>query len=132
MLSCWRSGAKLRPIRPPASTTFGPVACGKGWNWIARRAAVAASHADSSRYSRPGGRGFVDRAHAVLLPHRKAAGFILVGNRIPARNPAGRDLIILRDRGAWQVVEQGLKPVVEERQPMFDALMFAARADRLV
>ena len=41
-------------------------------------------------------------------------------------------LVVQHHRGPWQIVEQRLQPLMEERQPMLHPLMLAARADRLV
>src|SRR5215472_6287633 len=40
--------------------------------------------------------------------------------------------MIERDAGAWQIVEQGLQPLVIERQPMLHTDIAAASADRFV
>ena len=74
----------------------------------------------------------VDAAHAPLFGHRRATGFILVGDTLPARKVGRAQLVIQRHRHPGQVVEQLLQPLVEERQPVLGALRLAAGADRLV
>ena len=49
IFSCWRSGAKSRPMRPPASITPGPVGCGSARSSTTRRSPSSASQAASSR-----------------------------------------------------------------------------------
>ena len=44
----------------------------------------------------------------------------------------GADLVVEQHRRAGQVVEDRLQPLVEERQPVLEALHLAAGADRLV
>jgi len=76
--------------------------------------------------------GLVDGIYPALGGHRLAPRVILVGDAVPARQPRRRELVVEHHAGVGQVVEQGFKPLVEERQPVLRALMLTARAHRLI
>ena len=75
---------------------------------------------------------FINRINARFLIHRDFACFILINDRIPARQTRSRNLIINGDRCLWQIIKQGFKAIVKKRQPMFNALMFASRTDGFI
>ena len=79
-----------------------------------------------------GRRRLIDRVHAPLLRHGQLAGFILICNAVPPRQPRGCHLIIQCDRGLRKVIKQGFQLFVKERKPVFDTLMFASCAHSLV
>ena len=76
--------------------------------------------------------GLVDRIQPILALHRLQSRVVLIRDPLPARQPGGGQLIVQHHRGAGEIVEQCLKPVVEEGQPVFHPGMFAPRADRLI
>ena len=67
-----------------------------------------------------------------FLLHCQFTRFILVRDAFPPGQTAGRRLVIQRDRRVRQIIEQRFQLFVEERQPVFNALMLAPGADRLV
>ena len=60
------------------------------------------------------------------------AGLVLVGDALPTRETRRGGLIVERDGGVWEVVEEGFEFLMKERKPVFDALVFAPSADRFV
>ncbi len=60
------------------------------------------------------------------------AGFVLVLDRIPSRQPRRRHLVIQRNHRIGQEIEQGFQTLVEERQPVFHTRMFAPRTHGLI
>ena len=84
------------------------------------------------KVKKPRRAGLVDRIEPVAVLQRDQARLVLVGDPVPPREAGGRKLVVQHDRGAGQVVEQRLEPVVEERQPVFDTRVLAPRADCLV
>jgi hypothetical protein len=74
----------------------------------------------------------VGRGAARLRRHRLDPGAVLLGERFPARGAGRLEPIVEGDRRPRQVVEDGLEPVVEERQPMLEALMLATGRHGLV
>ena len=64
--------------------------------------------------------------------HRQLARLVLINDAIPSSKAGACGLIIDGDRRPLQVVKERLEAVMEERQPMLCALMFAPRRDRLI
>jgi hypothetical protein len=61
-----------------------------------------------------------------LRAHRLDPRGVLLGQGAPAAGPGGVEAVVEGERRARQVVEDRLEPVVEERQPVFEALVLAS------
>src|SRR6202162_5872680 len=79
-----------------------------------------------------GRHGMIRRRAEGLALERLRAGVVMVGDLL---EPLGARIVHHRIEGgdgARQIIEQGGKAVMEERQPMLHALMLAPYRDRLV